>query len=450
MSTKRDLVEAHNFNRRRLITAFVSGAPGGREVEPMRPGRTLVGGLVLAVLLVAGAAVAGFLKPTLPEDWRESGLVVGEESGSRFLAFEGQLYPVINTTSARLLLPPDEFSVTFVPDEKIAEQSPGATIGIPGAPDVLPEPGRLIQSGWTACSDVEGRTKVVVSRQAGARPDPESAVVVESAGQTYVVAGEHRYAVPSQNRDATLRALGLDGETPRPVPGVWLDLLPLGSPLKPFTVDASGAPVPADSPAPPGVSQVGSVVRVGDRAYVLTEEGLAGLSDFAYAMYTSSGAGASLPEVQVEASAIAGLPSAEESPFPEDWPQNEVTASDAEATCVVLTTEGGELPTVRLASPVGEQAVPSSVDGAGSAVLVDSGSGAVFRVVSGGVLDKGTVYLVDSSGSRYAIGSPVADTLTRLGYGEVTPVAVPLPWADLFADGPELEPSRAARPAGDD
>ncbi len=53
MSSKKDLVEAHSFNRRRLITAFVSGAPGGREVEPVRYGRTLVGGLVLALLIVA-------------------------------------------------------------------------------------------------------------------------------------------------------------------------------------------------------------------------------------------------------------------------------------------------------------------------------------------------------------------------------------------------------------
>ena len=34
MATKKDLVEAQSFSRRRLTTAFVSGAPGGREVEP--------------------------------------------------------------------------------------------------------------------------------------------------------------------------------------------------------------------------------------------------------------------------------------------------------------------------------------------------------------------------------------------------------------------------------
>ena len=61
MATKKDLVEAHAFSRRRLVTAFVSGAPGGREVEPVRPGRVLIGGVALSVLLLAGAAIAGFL-----------------------------------------------------------------------------------------------------------------------------------------------------------------------------------------------------------------------------------------------------------------------------------------------------------------------------------------------------------------------------------------------------
>jgi len=76
MATKKDLVEAYSFSRRRLITAFLSGAPGGREVEPSRPGRTVVGGLALAVLLVAGAAIASVLASRTPEDWNQVGLVV--------------------------------------------------------------------------------------------------------------------------------------------------------------------------------------------------------------------------------------------------------------------------------------------------------------------------------------------------------------------------------------
>ena len=36
MATKKHLVEAHAFSRRRLVTAFVSGAPGGRELVTIR------------------------------------------------------------------------------------------------------------------------------------------------------------------------------------------------------------------------------------------------------------------------------------------------------------------------------------------------------------------------------------------------------------------------------
>jgi hypothetical protein len=78
MATTKDLVEAHSFSRRRLVTAFVSGAPGGIEVEPARPGRTIVVGLALAVLLMAGAAIVRTLSPNFPEDWAAGRVDSGE------------------------------------------------------------------------------------------------------------------------------------------------------------------------------------------------------------------------------------------------------------------------------------------------------------------------------------------------------------------------------------
>jgi hypothetical protein len=59
--TGRAVGEACAYARRRLVTAFVSGAPGGQEPEPARPARAVVGGLVLAVLLLAGCAAARVL-----------------------------------------------------------------------------------------------------------------------------------------------------------------------------------------------------------------------------------------------------------------------------------------------------------------------------------------------------------------------------------------------------
>ena len=63
MASRSDLVEAHAFHRRRLVTAFQAGAPGGREVEPTRRARVVAGGLVLAVLVVGGVAAREALTP---------------------------------------------------------------------------------------------------------------------------------------------------------------------------------------------------------------------------------------------------------------------------------------------------------------------------------------------------------------------------------------------------
>ena len=94
MATKRDLVEAYPFSRRRLVTAFVSGAPGGREVEPARPGRTIVGGLALAVLLVAGAAIAGRLRAARrPTTGSKPGLVVSKETGAAYVILKESRTP---------------------------------------------------------------------------------------------------------------------------------------------------------------------------------------------------------------------------------------------------------------------------------------------------------------------------------------------------------------------
>ena len=155
MATKKDLVEAHAFSRRRLVTAFLSGAPGGREVEPARPGRTIVGGIALAVLLVAAAAIASVLASKTEEDWNKVGLVVSREEAAPYVILEDEetpeLIPILNITSAQLILGAD-VEPTYVEQDVIEQQTPGETIGIFGAPQTLPRPSRFIDDGWTACT----------------------------------------------------------------------------------------------------------------------------------------------------------------------------------------------------------------------------------------------------------------------------------------------------------
>ncbi len=459
MASKRDLVEAHSFNRRRLVTAFVSGAPGGREVEPVRYGRTLIGGLVLAGMVLAGAAVSGYLKPAVPDDWLEKGLVVGKTSGSRFVAFEGTLYPVINTTSARLILSQDgQMPVTFVPDDRINAAQQGPTIGIPGAPDTLPEPGELVGSGWIACTESGNLGQgidVTLRDPEAVRPEPGGALLVQSQGDEYVVSGGYRYPVPDDSsRTPVLRALGLDGEAPVTVPGLWVDLFPEAEVIAPFDVPASGSSVETGVV---GLVEIGQPVQIDGRPYlVLSRDELVALTDFAYAVYLSSGDWEGREDLEVSSAEVTDFDTVTDPgrrPYPDTWPESMVTPFSApDAPCARLTTSadtsdasaGDAPPTVELALARTDTVLPESRDVTRDVTV---GTGAVVRAWNGGSLERGAAFLVDPTGTSYALGraDTLEPTMAALGYAEVAPVPVPAAWIDLFADGPLLSPETASQ-----
>lgn len=423
MATKRDLVEAYSFNRRRLVTAFVSGAPGGREVEPVRHGRTLIGGLVLALLIVAGAALLGLLKPTVPNGWDQSGLVIGKGSGARFVAIHGRLFPVSNTASARLTVAQTgPWQVTFVPDDLIAKLPPGPSIGIPGAPDKLPDPGSLVQSGWTSCTDTQGGVTTTIS------PTPLSSVAhgraeaVTADGATWLIANGERHLIPNRIVAAVLRNLRLDA-APTPVPGIWLDLVPVGSTLQPFTVPGVGTRA---SGGPPALATVGEVMNVDGRYDVRTRQGLAVLSPFAYAVYVAAGQGLHLRHNEpVSTADVAGLGISQASFVPADWPSS-VKPYSGDAPCLQLRTTGGHA-TAELATATSKAAL---ADKAGRAALVTPSAGALVRT------DGGKTYLIDALGHAYDVDG--ADSVGALGYAGVAQAPVLSSWLDLFVPGPVL------------
>ena len=62
MTAHKDLLEAQAFQRRRLLAVLVGGAPRGVEPGAARPGRAVLGGSVIAVLVVVGAVVLQLLR----------------------------------------------------------------------------------------------------------------------------------------------------------------------------------------------------------------------------------------------------------------------------------------------------------------------------------------------------------------------------------------------------
>jgi type VII secretion protein EccB len=445
VASKRDLVEAHAFNRRRLVTAFTSGAPGGRELEPSRPARAVVGGAVLAALVLAGSALAGYLRPGLPDGWDQNKLVVAEGSASRFLTTgDGVLRPVLNIASARLALPAGDFGIVTVPDGELDGLRRGETVGISGAPDELPSADALVQSGWTSCIDQRGRTHLRISSEPAAEAvAPTQALTVTVEGAVWVLWNGYRFPVPPARLNDVLLALRLDRTPAREVPGTWLDLFPESAPLTPFTVPGAGGPAPAGAPVG---ARIGSVLEVsaadGSVArYLLRADGLVPLSDVALALH-AVGSGSS-QVVRAGQGDISGLRTVTDLPYPPIWPSELPSAWPQDVACAVLTSRPDEVPSVSLARLTDERGAPGA-----AATSTEFGRGAVVRSIDGTVVNRGTVYLVDSTGRRYAVGGDTDAALEKLGYGDVVPTPVPQPWLESLQDGPELSEAAALQVVG--
>ncbi len=474
MVSKRDLVEAHAFSRRRLVTAFVSGAPGGREVEPARPGRTIVAGVALGVLLVAGAAITGVLTDTAPADWDEPGLVISREQGAAYVILsdgaEGgtdgsgdgeaggpQLRPVLNITSAHLILGAEGLEPRIVPQETIETRPLGEDIGILGAPARLPDTDSLVETGWTACTGDGLGLKVALAETPGVSPAPGTAFLVEVATRSpsdpaYWVVGTaertgqdtqaHRYALtlPGRTqRNAFLAALDLPLlDTATEVPGEWLALFPRGADL-----DASSFDVPGlGERLPGGGGRVGDyVVDEGGGGYLVTADGAELLDEFALQVLIASELpGGRLPRELPElpagsdgSSLVAG----------NRWPEDVLDDEPGEH-CALLETAPGEAPRAQVAvDPVGGAAAADL--GAGEReVEVEPGGGAY--VMSGGWSDveSGSRWAVDQEGRANALVGD--ETPMLLGYGGYAPVLVPDAWVELLGTGVPLSQEAALRP----
>jgi type VII secretion protein EccB len=444
VSSKRDLVEAHSFSRRRLVTAFVSGAPGGREVEPVRPGRMVVGGLALAVLLVAGAAVAGQISPRTPSDWLEPGVVLSKETGASYAVIEDQgMRPLVNPISGQLIFGP-ELRTSTVKQEEINKQDMGEPIGIYGAPDSLPTPDQLVGSGWTACTNGSGGIRFHVATEPQAAPAVDAAVVVKSGSRHYLIAptsaGAVSLALPD---DAGLRQrltneVGLQLARPVAVTAEWLRLFPTGPALVRDSFPVSGhGPAPyADDFGDPGL-RVGTLVEFRGTTYLLGDEQAVQVSPFVAAAYRALVGGP-------EPTGISQLGGTIAPPEPL-WPAQPVAPLSGEL-CTVMDAAPGRAAAFVLAT---DPSADASAARLGSKVeaTVEPGRGAYVRVA--GHLDAagGQPVVIDAQGTRYRLGGPPQETPSLLGYGGYDPPTVPDAWVERFDCGPELSREAAvARP----
>jgi len=468
VATKKDLVEAHAFSRRRLVTAFLSGAPGGREVEPARPGRTIVGGLALAVLLVAAAAIASVLASKTEEDWNKVGLVVSREEAAPYVILEDEddpeLIPILNITSAQLILGAD-VEPTYVEQDVIEGQTPGETIGIFGAPQTLPRPIRFIQDGWTACTGDERGITLGLQTDPGLESVEEGGLVVANQERAYVVARSgdgsdtdraHLYPLPAGGDvDAMLNDLGLESTVEATdVPEDWLRLFPAGGDLGWSSFGITDARTRPDDPTPyPSSARVGDYWVDGDEGLVLTRTGPMRLTPFAFQVFLNTPIPVSNPakpgklprpiEGELPRVAETGSTYADAS-----WPA-ELLQPLTDLPCAQLRMTPGEPPGVELVqNPADEISADTVADPAQIVYAIEDGRGAF--VFTGDWDDETSLssFVIDPRGTAYSLLD--AQTIDKLGYDEAPAPLVPDSWVELFDEGVDLSTSLALCPPSAD
>ena len=461
MATKKDLVEAHAFSRRRLVTAFVSGAPGGREVEPVRPGRVLIGGVALSVLLLAGAAIAGFLLGRPPAQWLEAGsFIISKDTGEQYVVMRGGDDPLLqrvpNYVSAQLLLEQADLTPYTVRDKYIRTVQLGEDLGIEGAPAGLPSADELVDDGWTACTGVRRRHQgrhPADARRSRTSPGrrswspattPEWLIATAPAGRQPSRAAPTASRCPPTRRSASTvgNKLGF-GASATEVDEEWLNLFPLGEPLEEesfgVTRDGRAGALRGDRHRPLAATASATCCS---RAPATTTSSATSRSsrssDFAGMVYDVVGSTAVQLDGDLRAptSTTRTTPASGPPACPRPW-----TAARCAACCTPAPAS-----TPRSASPPTRPAPPTrprSPRPRRHEVDVEPSAGAYVLSGSDDAADGGTPYVIDTKGEKYVlIGPQVPDFI---GYGEVEPPLVPSTWLEFFEPGVPLSTNSARR-----
>lgn len=454
--TQRDQIQAYQFLRRRLVSALVS-ADANHPASPSK--RLVLGvalGLAVALLTTAVFGVIGLLSPSRAQEWRQGGQVIVEkETGARFiLGADGALHPVLNYASARLLAGGDGGKTVTVPAKTLAGTPRGSAVGIPGAPDSLPQQDKLLPGPWSRCSrispdrpsgDAPISTVLLGHEPVGAELRDGQAVLVRSGAELFVITDGQRHRMVGAT---TPVVLGYPAATAVPVAPGWLNTVRPGRDLKPVDVPGAGAAGPTVGTV---ATRVGQVLNTGSEYYVVREDGLAVVTGTEALLVLGAPVNAAaypnaVPRpLQVAAADVAGAPHS--STVADGYPRRHPALVPVERTVTLCAT--GDRISVGAGSP-GAGAKPMLTDPAAKAadeVYVPGGGGAVVEEQPAPGVATGAMYVITDTGRKY----PVTDkkTVAALGFGAADRQGVPASVLALFPTGVTLSPEAAREPVPD-
>ncbi len=488
MWSRRDQIQAYQFLRRRIVSAVLVGDANHADSPTRLQIRSLVTGFVVMILLLAGFGVYGVLRPGSSTAWSSGDVIIEEKgTGALFVLLDdgdgqARLHPVLNYASARLVTGTGELVRQSASSLDAAPRGP--MVGIPGAPDSLPEADRLTDADWMSCSSLTdpasgalAHATLLTGRPVGSAPPtvavaPGEVVLATDGSRTFLVTQGMRFDIATAHVEQILRALGLDTAPRLAVATAWLTALPAGPALDFPSVDGRGE---LSSVGPFPESRVGqvytedaAVVEV-PRFFLLERDGLAQISPLqsmvalADPEIRTSYPGSTPAPVVLSVTDISNLPQSARDRAADHYPadlafRSAVTSSDAgQHLCAVPAADrfgpdGAWAFSLAVVAgdplPVGTNAMRALGDEGGGATVVGtrSGTGALVRSASMESHVNGPVFLVTDQGLRFAIPTTEDESsaLERLGYADVVPQLVPDRFLALLPEGPALDPVTAA------
>ncbi|MGW3472385.1 type VII secretion protein EccB [Saccharopolyspora sp. NPDC000995] len=457
MHSRSDQVQAHSFMTARLVSALVRAEPDMATPPLRRTPLGMVIGFMLAVLIVAGFAVASLLSPGGATAWTQPGtLIVEKETGTRYVLADGVLRPVLNLASARLLLGAN-MQVANTPQSSLANVPRGTPVGVIGAPDSLPDPSEPADGTWLVCAesvvDATGSPRPVLSLGVGSAPDAlpvpdDKAVLVRSAdGNEYLAWRDQRMKLTAP---WVSRALGYNDNSAIRVRDAWVNALPAAPDLGAPPVSGQGEPGPVLDGQQTVIGQVFVVNGVGmsERYFILAKQGLIPVTKTGAALALGNPATAAAyggTQVTARKLSSAALASATVLPAPEAmaaWPPTPPTLMDDQSPCVQSVTVGGNISQRLVSQPSVWNA--EVVDGPGfvrnkltaDRIAMQPGSGLLVRTLPAPGVTGAGLYLIAEPGAKFPV--PNEGSAAALGFSGARAVGVPASLLDLLPTGPVL------------
>ncbi|MBU7600550.1 type VII secretion protein EccB [Streptomyces sp. P38-E01] len=501
MASRRDELNAYTFEKKRTVAAFLQPSPSGSDEGAPKPIRGFLPGLIVGALLLVGFGAWGMFKPLAPKDWDtpKKNVIIGSDSTTRYVVLETdgkvQLHPVLNLASAKLLLTSDSFEIVKVAEKELdSGRIPhGPTVGIPYAPDRLPdekEAGRAMR--WAVCEKpggvgrtpgqaafvlgdhehdaVEGKNRlrggdVMYVRERGSRAE----YLVDPKGK--------KYQLKDRQRELLNRAV--TNGTPQPVDRNWLATLPTGDPLVfPELRGPIGAPAGVEG-LDESANRIGMVLRArtadGYEHYLVEQGRVVPVTDFSAFMVLYHPATAELRQrakpYEVNPQSITPVSRTLSPTADKDWPVHrteQINRGERQTLCSVLRDVDGSKGTTTRSTWAAKD-YPRTISDRSTSAYVTPGAGMLFRQFQGSDTGTGGTFLLTDTGLRYAVqsnndsstdGDPdgskkdgkeqeqVNEAQMRLGYQNVKPLPVPIEWAQFLPTGPRLDVSGARLPQG--